>query len=220
MKTQDAEKKQKIKGLDRYALAVSRLFYLRYSQICATASHKLRKKQQYAGICETASRKLGEKQQILSTVSRKLGSIAGFGGKSVLPISPMASDLFILTPKIKQGKMDAEDGAVKTQSGAVNGTVNDTVNDTVNGAVKTPSGTLNGTLNGTLKGGQMSGQIGGQIGGQIDNAGIRDSVNHKFETTPEIMNMTTRPCSHSCFRSLPKNSWKNFCSNQIKEMAL
>ncbi|MBQ3350328.1 MAG: hypothetical protein IJG38_08000 [Thermoguttaceae bacterium] len=222
MKTQDAEKKQKIKGLDR-SLAVSRLFYLRYSQICATASHKLR-----------------EKKQILSTVSRKLGSIAEFGGKSVLPKSPMASDLFIPTPK----KLVAVNGAVKTPSGTVNGTVN--------GTVKTPSGTLNGTLNGTLKGGQIGSQIGGQIGGQIeltvsrlfypkysqirettsrilgekqqyakiDNAGICDSVNQKFETPPDIMKIRTRSYPHNNFRSLSKNNEKKFGSNQMKEMGL
>ena len=215
MKTQDAEKKQKIKGLDRYALAVSRLFYLRYSQICATASHKLRKKQQYAGICETTSRKLGEKQQILSTVSRKLGSIAGNGGKSVLPKSPMATDLFFPTPK----KLVAVNGAVKTPSGTVNGTVK-TPFGTVNGTVKTTSGTLNDTLNGTLKGGQIGGQIGGQMSGQIDNAGIRDSVNHKFETTPEIMKIRTRSYPHNNFRSLSKNNEKKFGSKQMKEMGL
>ena len=87
MKTQDAEKKQKIKGLDRQALTVSRLFYLRYTQICATSSHKLGEKQQNAGF--------------LSTVSRKLKTI-GLEGHSVLPKSPITSDLFIPTPKIKQ----------------------------------------------------------------------------------------------------------------------
>ncbi|MBR0237775.1 MAG: hypothetical protein IJQ39_06785 [Thermoguttaceae bacterium] len=80
------------------------------------------------------------------------------------------------------------------------------------GTVKNTSGTLNGTLKG--------GQIGGQMSGQIDNAGICDSVNHKFETPPENMKMKTRSYPHLCFRSLPKNSRKNFCSNQIKEMGL
>ena len=137
--------------------------------------------------------------QISSTVSRKLKAI-GLEGQSVLPKSPMLSDLFIPTPKKKQGKLVA----------------NDTVNDTV----KKQSGTLNDTLNGTLNSGQIGGQIGGQMGGQIENAGICDSVNQKFETPPDIMKIRTRSYPHNNFRSLSKSNEKKFGSNQMKETGL
>lgn len=76
---QNLADKLSIKGLDRSMLSVCRLFYIRYPQICETASHKLQEidyfpenlavieKKIRGAICETASRKFETPPELLVT---------------------------------------------------------------------------------------------------------------------------------------------------------
>ena len=76
---QNLADKLSITGLDRQLLNACRMFYVKYPQICATASHKLQgidflpekmpfiEKKLWGSICETASRKLETPPELLVT---------------------------------------------------------------------------------------------------------------------------------------------------------